>query len=504
MDMAVERSSAPVRILMELRPALAGHAGIPQATRLLFRNLAMLQDVTVEGLLQSTDKVLTRGLPTNAHWYNRLSTDQEVNRLSRVVIAIEQDISDMHVSATCRTILMALKHLMGGKQTLTRFEAGRFRDFVWRRLFSRTLSHEDFDVVTRAAFRVASIPWFAMHICALVTRRLGHPLYPRLDTADFDVMIAETPYPATVAKTTKLVIRYHDAIPLLMPDTISDRRLHQAFHYRALRRNVESGAWFVCVSDATRADLLSVFPQAESRAITIRNMVSPEYFADDSNSRHVAEIVKTRRSASIKPALKPATNKSAFGGTPLGDTPEYLLMVSTIEPRKNHLSLLTAWERLRLEKFPTLKLIVVGALGWHHETIIERFRPWLERREAFLLEDVLAPELRVLYRHARATVCPSFGEGFDYSGVEAMRSGGAVAASDIPVHREIYGSAAEYFNPYAVEDIAEAIEQVIRPDKARHRDELVEKGARISALYTQDAILPIWRSFLATGALAKV
>jgi glycosyltransferase involved in cell wall biosynthesis len=202
--------------------------------------------------------------------------------------------------------------------------------------------------------------------------------------------------------------------------------------------------------------------------------------------------------------LKPATNKSAFGGTPLGDTPEYLLMVSTIEPRKNHLSLLTAWERLRLEKFPSLKLIVVGALGWHHETIIERFRPWLERREAFLLEDVLASELRVLYRHARATVCPSFGEGFDYSGVEAMRSGGAVAASDIPVHREIYGSAAEYFNPYAVEGIAEAIEQVIRPDKARHRDELVEKGARISALYTQDAILPIWRSFLGAGALTKV
>ena len=40
-----------------------------------------------------------------------------------------------------------------------------------------------------------------------------------------------------------------------MPHTISDRRFHQAFHYRALRKNVESGAWFVCVSDATRKDL---------------------------------------------------------------------------------------------------------------------------------------------------------------------------------------------------------------------------------------------------------
>ncbi len=103
-----------------------------------------------------------------------------------------------------------------------------------------------------------------MHICALVTRKFGYSLYPRLDTTDFDVMIAETPYPATVAKNTKLIIRYHDAIPLLMPHTISDRRFHQAFHYRALRKNVESGAWFVCVSDATRKDLPVVLPAGGS------------------------------------------------------------------------------------------------------------------------------------------------------------------------------------------------------------------------------------------------
>src|ERR1700722_4775238 len=145
MDMSTGRSSAAVRILMELRPALAGHAGIPQATRLLFRGLTMLPEVTVEGVLPSTERVLTRGLPANQHRFNRLSTDQEVNRLSRVVIAIEQDVWGNHMNATCRTIVMALKHLLGGRQQLTRFDAGRFHDFVWRRLFSKTLSHEDFD-----------------------------------------------------------------------------------------------------------------------------------------------------------------------------------------------------------------------------------------------------------------------------------------------------------------------------------------------------------------------
>jgi len=45
---------------------------------------------------------------------------------------------------------------------------------------------------------------------------------------------------------------------------------------------------------------------------------------------------------------------------------------------------------------------------------------------------VPAEALRLLFRQAVVTVCPSVGEGFDFSGVEAMRCGGVVAASDIP------------------------------------------------------------------------
>ena len=80
-----------------------------------------------------------------------------------------------------------------------------------------------------------------------------------------------------------------------------------------------------------------------------------------------------------------------------------------------------------------------------------------------------------------------------------MRSGGAVVASDIRVHREIYADAAEYFNPYAVEDLANAIDNIIKPANISRRNELVANGARVSAQYTQEAILPIWRSFLLAG-----
>jgi glycosyltransferase involved in cell wall biosynthesis len=493
----LRKTTFPLRVLLELRPALGGHAGIPQATRLLFRSLSMLDDVAVEGLFQSGERVLRSGLPSNGTGlFGQIPADRQLNRLGRVVIAIEEGRWDSHVHVTVHTIAMALKHILGGKQKLTRFDARHFQDFVWRRFFARTLPPEDFAVVMRASFRIARIPWNAMHICALVTRKAGFPLYPRLDTSDFDVMVAETPYPATVAKNTRLIIRYHDAIPLLMPHTISDRRFHQAFHYRALRKNVQSNAWFACVSDATRRDLVSVFPQAESRSITIHNTISHDYFTEDSKPDGIPEIIKIRLNAKVKASIDPTLKNQLFTGVSRSEPLEYLLIVSTIEPRKNHLTLLTAWERLRLERYPMLKLIVVGALGWHHKRIVRRFAPWIERADAFFLEDVMGSELRSLYRHARATVCPSFGEGFDYSGVEAMKSGGVVVASDLPVHREIFGDAAQYFNAYAVNELEHAIDCVIDPTQVARRMLLISKGAAVAARYHQDVILPQWQSLL--------
>src|ERR1700733_15276726 len=155
----------PKRILLELRPALAGHARIPQATRLLFRSLTSLGELHIEGLLQSGERMLTPGLPPRGRgWFGSLSTDQQLNRLGRIVIAIEQGTWDSHVGTTAQTIVMALKHILGGSQSLSRFDAEHFRDFLWRRFFAHTLPPEDFELVTQSAFRVARVPWLAMHI----------------------------------------------------------------------------------------------------------------------------------------------------------------------------------------------------------------------------------------------------------------------------------------------------------------------------------------------------
>jgi glycosyltransferase involved in cell wall biosynthesis len=496
-----EIRSKRLTILLEMRAALNGYAGIPQETRLLFRGLSTMAGVSVAGLLQHPTRVLPQGLSTSkGRWFGRHTRDEQVNRLGRVVIALEQRYWDSKPRAYLYSTAMSLWHLIGGRQHLTRFEGLHFRDYLWRRFFAQTLPPEDFDVVTRGDFRIAREPWNGMQIGAVVVRKIGWPsLFPRLDTADFDVMISETPYPASVSKRTKLIVRYHDAIPMTMPHTISDKRWHHEFHYHALRKNVADGAWFVCVSEATRRDLLSVFPQAEARSLTIHNMVSHDYFVEDSTARRIPQVIRTRLNPGIDPPLDSSLTQMLFAEDSRSETLEYLLIVSTIEPRKNHETLLAAWEKMRSEHFPALKLLIVGKLGWHHDAIVSKVRPWMERGDVFFLEGVPSSDLRLLYKHARATVCPSFGEGFDFSGVEAMRSGGAVVASDIPVHREIYDDAAEYCNPYSAEDVSRAIVNVIDRDNSARRDELIAKGAVVAQRYLYEAILPKWAAFLNSG-----
>jgi glycosyltransferase involved in cell wall biosynthesis len=496
-----------VKVLLELRPALDGHSGIPQETRLLFRGLAGLDGVEVIGLIQSSNLVVEPGLPVKGGMADqRLSDRARIDRLSRVVVSLQQGPASHRFEHVRGRLLWLLGpatsvfgSLLGTKVTLGGFDPAQFKDFVWRSMFAKSLPAEDIETVTKQAFRVLRWPWSALHALGVITSNFGRALYARLDTTGVDVMLVETPFPARVAKGTKIVVRYHDAIPLLMPHTIKNRGYHRAAHYQALLRNARDDAWFACVSEATRQDLISVLPQVAERAVTIPNMVSDHFFDEPTSDRHVPEVVWSRKNRQV-----PHQGGAAIAAADLVDgSLRYLLMVCTIEPRKNHLTLLDAWELLRGQGHDRLNLVFVGALGWDHKAIVDRCTPWLERGGLHFLENVPSTDLRLLYRHARATICPSFGEGFDFPGIEAMRCGGVVAASDIPVHRGVFGEACEYFSAYSAQDLARAIQVLIGDGSASRRAALVEAGARVSSQYLPERIMPLWGEFLKNIASAQ-
>lgn len=497
------------RILLELRPALEGFAGIPQETRLLFRGLLMIDGLEVQGMLQTFSRPLARGTHDGKGAFGRhASATTRINRYSRVIVSTAEkpyrtilDRAWTYALQKYESAELTLLTLLGVKKIkLTNFETRHFGDFVWRTLFAKTLPASDYPLVTSANLKVCSSPWNTMHRAGLNSLNVtAIPRYPRLDTKGIDIFISQTPYPARVDPRTTLVVRYHDALPVLMPHTIPDKSIHQASHFYAGLENVRAGAWFACISESTRQDLLKLFPEAEPRTVTIHDMVSHHYFLEDSSRAHISGIIRARlyEGVDVLPKLS-VREKDGFYQRALGDPKlRYLLIVSTIEPRKNHARLLAAWEMLKAEIDPAIKLVVVGTLGWDNAELVNAFKTWIDRGQLFMLNAVPAPDLRQLYRHAEATVCPSLGEGFDYSGVEAMASGGVTLSSDIPVHREIYEDASEYFDPYSTASLVNALKKVLyAPDSPAVQARLRARGAEIAARYTPDRILPKWREFL--------
>jgi glycosyltransferase involved in cell wall biosynthesis len=122
---------------------------------------------------------------------------------------------------------------------------------------------------------------------------------------------------------------------------------------------------------------LTLFPEAEKRCVTIHNMVSHHYFPEDSPSARVPGIIRSRlnegdpsKGVDVHPKFLYLREKEIFYRRHLEDKPfRYLLAVSTIEPRKNHSRLLAAWEVIRAEIDPEIKLIVVGTLGWDYTVV---------------------------------------------------------------------------------------------------------------------------------------
>ncbi|CAI8727194.1 glycosyltransferase family 4 protein [Pseudomonas chlororaphis] len=139
-----------------------------------------------------------------------------------------------------------------------------------------------------------------------------------------------------------------------------------------------------------------------------------------------------------------------------GQAPVFL-MVSTIEPRKNHGFLLDAFERVWASGSQA-RLCIAGRIGWKCEALIERIRrhPELNRR-LFMFNTLDDNSLEYAYSKATALVFPSYVEGFGLPLVEAMQRGLPAMGSDIPVFREIGGEFMAYFDLNDPQNLADLV-----------------------------------------------
>lgn len=133
------------------------------------------------------------------------------------------------------------------------------------------------------------------------------------------------------------------------------------------------------------------------------------------------------------------------------------LMVGTIEPRKGHIQVLSAFERLWLSGLD-VNLIIVGKHGWMMETFLDLTHGHGEyNKRLFWLEAISDEYLENIYEASTCLIAASYGEGFGLPLIEAAQHQLPIIARDIPVFREVAGDHAYFFTAKNADDLAAEI-----------------------------------------------
>ncbi len=148
----------------------------------------------------------------------------------------------------------------------------------------------------------------------------------------------------------------------------------------------------------------------------------------------------------------------------------YILAVSSLDPRKNFKNLILAFNNLHLTD---TKLVIVGQSQMRVFNDKE-LRKTVNFDNLVFTGYVSDAQLISLYKNAKLFVYPSFYEGFGLPPLEAMSCGCPVVVSDVASLPEACGDAAYYVDPNKIESIAEGMTKVL--SDVNLRQDLIRKG----------------------------
>ncbi len=278
-----------------------------------------------------------------------------------------------------------------------------------------------------------------LHLAAL-DRILAAPLRRRhIMPESGDILVLSdspwrTPLDGAVSRVHaaggRVAVVIYDLLPLCLPECFPPDNAALFAHW--LPQAVRFADGLFCISHAVE-DELTAF---------IRSHALP------AKPTAVFRLGANLETANPKGPIRPA-----FSGVFASTDPVYL-QVGTFEPRKNHAYVLDAMERLWAQGAPA-RLCLLGHRGWLSDGLHARLRAHPQwQKKLFVFHDAHDGELAFAYRHARAILMPSLGEGFGLPIVEALAAGTPVCASDIPIHREVGQDHIRYFSLASAETLA--------------------------------------------------
>ena len=245
--------------------------------------------------------------------------------------------------------------------------------------------------------------------------RLGLPLPIRPFTGP-QSLVYSPDFTAPPFRGAPRIVTIHDIAFLTHPHLTTSGMA--SFLTRAVERELDQGASIAAVSETTRHRLMDVLGVSEDRIRVVPNGVDARFF-----------------DAEPLPAGVRAE---------LGIPEDYLLMVGTLEPRKNHEGVLRAITNRRDRGLP---VVIVGRQGWGTEHLLPMLRKLQGDSRVVWLNDLRDGLLPGLYAASRGVLYPSWTEGFGLPVLEALAAGRPVVAGNDPVFAEIGGDVVKSVDP---------------------------------------------------------